>query len=81
MLHYTWQIGSYTVVTPMADPVVSLVLTGFLDADSEIHVCESFLPVGPLVFVKQVGSEYYFLTTIGQAEMSVLSDECVLKII
>lgn len=73
-----WTDGKYSVVTGIESPVMNIVIQHFTDVFEQHRVCEGFLPTDP-VFENQVNNDYFFMTRLGEVELSVGDDYCVLQ--
>lgn len=73
-----WTDGKHSVVTGKTSPVVNVVVQHFTDTLEQHRVCEGFLPANPM-FENQVSNDYFFMTNLGEVELSVGDDYCVLQ--
>lgn len=75
---YVWTYDSHSVITGEASPVVNIVVQHFTDTLEQHRVCEEFLPAEP-IFENQVSNDYFFMTRMGEVELSVGDNYCVLQ--
>lgn len=73
-----WTDGEHSVVTGVSSPVMNIVVQHFTDTLEQHRVCEGFLP-RVAVFENQVNNDYFFKTNLGEVELSVGDDYCVLQ--
>lgn len=75
---YAWTDGKYSVVTGETSPVMNIEVQSFTDVMEQHRICEGFLPTNS-VFEKQVNNDYFFTSSLGEIELSVGDNYCVLQ--